>query len=128
MLPRTQQELLRRKYRVGLRLIHRCPFIDADEIYKLTKEKSLDFYVCKYLKKRLKNIYTSDLGRSPFYDDIFYWENFTNQKIGNNGKVESLGMGHLFRLSRIRKMTENHQSYMLTHWTRWDPSVGPTFF
>ena len=114
MLPQSQQELFRRKYRVGLRLVHKCPFVDSAEIYKLTKEKTLEFYVCKYLKKRLKKIYTSDLGHSPFYNDIFYWENFTNQRLGNKGKIESLGMGHLFRLSRIRKMTENHQSYLVS--------------
>jgi hypothetical protein len=55
LLPSTQQELIRRKYRVGLRIIHRCPFVEALEIVRFTKEKPIENYVCKYLQKRLAN-------------------------------------------------------------------------
>ncbi len=51
---------------VIIRLIHRCHFVESAELFKFTKEKTLEFFVCKYLKKRLLNIYKSDLGRSYF--------------------------------------------------------------
>ena len=54
MLPSTQQEEFRRKYRVGFRIVHRCTYVAANEIFSVTKEKSLESYVCTYLKKRLE--------------------------------------------------------------------------
>jgi hypothetical protein len=38
-LPKTQKQLLQRKFRNGLRLIHRCPFARATDLMRITKEK-----------------------------------------------------------------------------------------
>ncbi len=86
LLPDTQQNLLRREYRVGLRVVHRCPFIEAEDIFKYTKEKPLKHYVCKYLQKRLAKAHKTDLGHSKFYEDAFYWDKFVNQKVDGKGK------------------------------------------
>ena len=39
LLRKTQQELLCRKYRIGIRLVYRCPFIEAKEILIFTKKE-----------------------------------------------------------------------------------------
>jgi hypothetical protein len=114
LLPTSLQDLLRRKYRVGMRLIHRCPFTAAKDIFDVTKEKSLEVYVCKYLQKRLSNAHRTDLGQSLFYEDIFHWENFINGNAKDRGKNRSLYVGQLFQLARVKKMKERHQSYLLT--------------
>ncbi|CAF3510010.1 unnamed protein product [Rotaria socialis] len=75
-LPKTQKESLLRKFRNGLRLVHRCPFARATNVPQITKEDSLEDYVKRYIKKRLERIEKSDLCRSPFYNDIFYWDSF----------------------------------------------------
>jgi hypothetical protein len=106
-LPKTQKELLLRKFRNGLRLIHRCPFARAKNLLQLTNEKSLEVYVKKYLKKRLERIEKADLVQSLFYNDIFYWDTFH--------KNENDQLGHFFRLKRVRLLRETHQS-MLLQW------------
>ena len=45
ILPKTQKELLLRKFRNGLRLAHRCPFARATDLLKITNEESLEDYV-----------------------------------------------------------------------------------
>lgn len=104
-LPKTQKELLLRKFRTGLRLIHRCPFARATELFQITNEKSLEEYVRRYIKKRLERIGKSDLGRSPFYNDVFYWDEFR--------KTKNDDMGHFFRLKRVKLMRERHQTLLL---------------
>jgi uncharacterized protein YlaI len=113
LLPDTQQNLLRREYRVGLRVVQRCPFIEAEDIFKYTKEKPLKHYVCKYLQKRLAKARKTDLGHSKFYENVFYWDKFVNQKVDGKGKQERLGIGHLFCLSRVRRMIDRYESYLL---------------
>ena len=49
VLPKTQKELLLRKFRNGLRLIHRCPFARATDLLQITREESLGKYVKKYI-------------------------------------------------------------------------------
>ena len=66
LLPESQQQTLHQKFRVGLRLVHRCPFVSARNIYSLTNEKSLDSYVKQYIQKRLKNIHSTDLRSLAF--------------------------------------------------------------
>ena len=61
----------------------------------------------RYVKKRFKKIYTTDLGASLFVDDVFFWDTF--QKQSNDG------VGHLFQTRRIKKLRENHRS-MLLEW------------
>jgi len=114
LLPTSLQDLLRRKYRVGMRLIHRCPFAAAKDIFVVTKEKSLEVYVCKYLQKRLSNAHRTDLGQSLLYEDVFHWENFVNGNVKDRGKNRSLYVGQFFQLARVKKMKERHQSYLLT--------------
>ena len=104
-LPKTQKELLQRKFRNGLRLIHRCPFARATVLYQITKEKSLEEYVQRYIKKRLKRIEKSDLGSSLFYNDVFYWDTFHKSKNDH--------LGHLFRMKRVRLMRERHRCLLL---------------
>ena len=113
MLPKTQQELIQSKYRKGLRLVHRCQFVEAEDLLNFTKEKSLDQFISKYLSKRLANAYKTDLGRSSFYEDPFHWDVFISHK-SSKDKRKYLGIGHLFRLARVRKMCERHESYIIT--------------
>ena len=73
LLPKTQKEILKRKLRVGMRLIvHRCQYIPEHMLFETLKENTLDFYVRKLIVKRLEQMHKSDLGKSPFYNDIFY--------------------------------------------------------
>ncbi len=39
LLQKSQQKATRQKFRSGLRLIHQCPFVEANDIYIHTKEK-----------------------------------------------------------------------------------------
>jgi hypothetical protein len=103
-LPYSQQELLRKKFRVGLRMVHRCPQVPAHELSVFTNEKDLDHYVKQYIKKRLKKIYSSDLGDSPFFDDLSFWINFKKQK--------NDGLGHYFQRKRVKDLTRKHKSLM----------------
>ena len=104
-LPKTQKELLLRKFRNGLRLVHRCPFARATDLFQITKEVSLEEYVKRYIMKRLERIEKTDLGRSLFYNDIFYWDLFHKRKNDH--------LGHFFRMKRVKHMHERHQSLLL---------------
>ena len=44
-LTKTQKELLQRRFRNGLRLIHRCPLARATDLLQITKESQLEDYV-----------------------------------------------------------------------------------
>ena len=105
LLPTSQQQVFQRKFRVALRLVHRCPFVSASSLLTMTNEHSLDFYVKQYIKKRLKYMYTTDLDRSLFLDDIFYWDDFRKR---NNDHL-----GHFFRRKRISQMIQKHESLLL---------------
>jgi hypothetical protein len=113
LLPKSQQKAMRQKFRSGLRLIHRCPFVEANDIYVHTKEKPLDYYVSKYLQKRLAKAHTSDLGNSYFFNDIFTWDLFLEQ-CRDNKKRSQLKVGHLLLLARVGKMKARHESHLLT--------------
>ena len=71
LLAQTQQRILQEKFHVGLRLVYRCPFVSAENLYSFTLEHSLEFYVKTYIQRRLRTIHLTDLGSSPFYNDIF---------------------------------------------------------
>ena len=60
LLPKTQAEKLDRKFRVGIRMIHRYPFVPSSDVFTLTIENPLDFCLKRYIKKRVKNIHTTD--------------------------------------------------------------------
>jgi hypothetical protein len=107
LLPISQRQLFQQKFRVGLRLIHRCPFTSARNIFVLTEEQTLDFYVKKYIQKRLKHMQTTDLGRSPFYNDIFLWDDFHKRKKDH--------LGQFFRTNRVKQLIKEHESFLL----RW---------
>ena len=79
-LPKTQREALDRKFRVGIRIVPKCPYVKAEDLFTVTKEKPLKIYAQKYIKKRLENLYKTDLSRSPFFEDIFYWDQFRKRK------------------------------------------------
>ena len=104
-LPETQKEVLRRKLRNGIRLIYRCPFASATKLFEITKEIPLDDYVKRFIRKRLKHMEKSDLGRSLFYEDIFHWDTFQKRKNDH--------LGHFFRLRRVKRLKENHRSLLL---------------
>jgi hypothetical protein len=104
-LPKTQKQLLQRKFRNGLRLIHRCPFARATDLMRITNEKPLEEYVKRYIMKRLGKIHKSDLIHSPFYNDIFYWNSFQKSKNDH--------LGHFFRMKRVRLLRTRHQSLLL---------------
>lgn len=58
--------------------------------------------------KRLKHMHKSDLGRSFFYNDIFYWNEFRKSK-GDH-------LGHLFRMKRVNNLKERHKVFFLIKW------------
>lgn len=66
-LPQTQQEAFRRKFRVAMRLVHHAPFVRVADLFLFTQEEPLNKYVVRYIKKRLYNMYSSDLGSSHFF-------------------------------------------------------------
>ena len=104
-LPKTQKELLQRKFRNGLRLVHRCPFARGKDLLRITNEESLEGYVKRYITKRLERIDRSDLGRSLFHNDIFYWDLFHKSKNDH--------LGHFFRMKRVKSMREGHQCLLI---------------
>ena len=104
-LPKTQKELLQRKFRNGLRLVHRRPFARGKDLLKITNEEPLEEYVKRYIMKRLERIDRSDLGRSLFYNDIFYWDIFHKSKNDH--------LGHFFRMKRVKDMREGHRCLLI---------------
>jgi hypothetical protein len=105
LLPPSLQECLRRKYNVAVRLVHRVPFVRTKDLFALTGEVPLDNYVKNYIEKRLKNIYSTDLGTSLFLEDVFFWDTYEREGI--------VGLGHYFSMKRVRRMKTNHQSQLL---------------
>ena len=104
-LPKTQREALDRKFRVAIRTVHRCPFVSAKDLFMVTQEDPLEVYVQRYIKKRLDNIYKSDLGRSLFLEDIFFWDNFRKSKKD--------ALGHFFRQNRVKKQIKRHETLLI---------------
>ena len=99
-------EALRKKFRVAIRLIHHAPFIRATDLFSFTHEDPLDKYVIRYISKRLKNMYSSDLGSSLFLEDIFFWYIFRKQPED--------GVGHFFSMRRVKRLKATHHSLLLT--------------
>jgi hypothetical protein len=106
-LPKTQREALDRKFRVAIRAVHRCPYVSAKDLFSVTQEEPLEVYVQRYIKKRLENIYKSDLGRSAFLEDLFYWDVFRKNKKD--------ALGHYFRQNRVKKLIKRHETLLI----RW---------
>lgn len=104
-LPKTQKELLLRKFRNGIRLVHRCPYARASDLFKITKEQPLEVYVKNYIQKRLKRIEKSDLIRSLFFNDTFYWDLFRKSKNDH--------LGHFFQWKRVKHLKARHESLLL---------------
>ena len=109
-LPRTYKDVLNRKFRVAIRIIHRCSFVSAEDLFTLTKENPMEVYVKRYINKRLQNIYKTDLGRSSFLEDIFYWDAFK--------KNDKDSLGHFFRLKRVKKLIKGHET-LLIKWLKF---------
>ena len=105
LLPESQQNILQQKFRVGLRLVHRCPFVSAHNLFNVTSEQPLEFYIKKYIQRRLKTMFTTDLGSSLFYEDIFGWDTFCKRK---NDRL-----GHFFCSRRVRQLKDRHESFLL---------------
>ena len=107
LLAQTQQQILQQKFRVGLRLVYRCLFVSAQNLYSFTLEHSLEFYVKNYIQRRVRTIHLTDLGSSPFYNDIFVWDEIFKRKNDQ--------LGHFFHWRRVRQLIDRHESYLL----RW---------
>ena len=86
-------------------MVYRCPYVSSTDLYTVTQEKPLETYVKRYIKKRLENIYQTDLGMSLFLEDIYYWDNFK--------KTKSDAVGHLFRMKRVKKLIQRHESLII---------------
>ena len=76
----THGTTLQQEFRVGIRLVYRCPFVSAQNLYSFTLEHSLEFYVKNYIQRRLRTIHLTDLGSAPFYNDIFVWDGIFKRK------------------------------------------------
>jgi len=100
-LPVTQQQRLIRKFRAGLRLVHRCHWVTAQDLYDFTKEKDLVHYVKQYIRRRLSKMYKSDLASSLFPNDISFGADFKKRKKD--------GLGHFFQRKRVKNMILNHK-------------------
>ena len=107
LIPRTQRNSLDRKFRVAIRIVHRRPYVSAENLFTITKEEPLVTYPQRYIKKRLKKMYKSDLSGSLFHKDILYWDNFKKDKNDS--------LRQFFRLRRIKKLISIHES-SLTKW------------
>ena len=59
----------------------------------------------KNISKKIKKIEKSDLGRSLFYYDIFYWDTFHKNKNDH--------LGHFFQTKRVKLMRDRHQCLLL---------------
>ena len=104
-LPQGQREALNRKFRVGIRIAHRCPYIAARDLHTVTKEESLEFYVKRYIRKQITNANKTDPSRSPFFEDIFKWDGMKKKK--------NDGVGHFFRTRRVKKQLERHEVLLI---------------
>jgi hypothetical protein len=82
---------------VAIRLVHRAPFVNTADLFMFTQEAPLDNYVNRYILKRLKKLYSSDLDSSSFMEDIFYWDQFHKQ--------DKDGVGHSFVLKRVKRLS-----------------------
>jgi hypothetical protein len=60
-------------------------------------------------------MYKSDLDESLFVNDVFYWDAFTNKGSGQDTGIKKLEIGHFFRLKKVIKMIDKHESYLI----RW---------
>jgi hypothetical protein len=63
------------------KLKHRAPFVEAKNLFVFTREDPLENYVKRYIKKRLKNMYATDLGSSMFLEDVFFWDNYRRESV-----------------------------------------------
>ncbi len=50
-------------------------------------------------------MHVTDLGSSPFYNDIFLWDDFYKRK-GDH-------LGHFFRRRRVQQLIKRHELYLL---------------
>ena len=50
-------------------------------------------------------MYKSDLGKSLFYNDIFYWDDFKKRKEDH--------LGHLFQMKRVKNLKERHNVFLI---------------
>jgi len=107
LLPVTQQQILQQKFRVGLRVVYRCPFVSAHNLFTITSEQPLEFYVKKYIQRRLRTMHLTDLGSSLFYNDIFVWDDYYKRKNDH--------LGHFFCMRRVKQLIDRHESFLL----RW---------
>ena len=80
LLLETQKQSLQQKFRVGLRLVYRCPFVSVLNLFNTISEHSLEFYVKKYIQRRLKSMQTTDLGSSLFTMIFSFGMNITKGK------------------------------------------------
>jgi hypothetical protein len=71
----------------------------------VTQEEPLEVYVQRYIKKKLENIYKSDLGRSKFLEDILYWDVFRKNKKD--------ALGQYFRQNRVKKLIKRHETLLI---------------
>ena len=88
-----------------MRLVHRCQFISEHILFETIKENNLDFYVKKYIGKRLQRMHKSDRGRSLFYYDIFYWDDFRKRNEDH--------LGDFFRTKRVKNLKERHEVFLI---------------
>ncbi len=84
--------------------ISRLGYISAGDLFVITKEKPLEIYVQRYIKRRLEKMYKSDLGRSLFLEDIFFWDEFRKNKndyLGHFVRLNRVGVAHLLYFSKV---------------------------
>ena len=70
----------------------------------------MEVYVKRYINRRLQNIYQTDLGRSSFLEDIFYWDEFK--------KKDNDSLGHFFKQKRVKKLIKGHET-LLIKWLKF---------
>ena len=74
-------------------------------LFETLKENTLDFYVKEFIVKRLEQMHKSDLEKSPFYKNMFYWDDFKKRK-GDH-------LGHLFQMKRVKNLKERHNVFLI---------------
>ena len=104
LLPKTQKDILGRKFRVAITIVHRCPYASAEDIHNNQRE-ILENLCTMISKEKITESAQVRLVGSLFHEGVFYWDNFR--------KEENNSLGQFFTLKRIKRLISRHESLLI---------------